>query len=115
MRIIIVLFWIVIGVMVMWLFTLNLTQTVDVNLIFVSYQNVSLVTASFVTLLIGFTLGMLLYIYQFAKSKKEIYSLKKQLRSLHTELSSQKADPPAELSPGENVQESDNQPDPSLK
>jgi len=89
MRLVLTIFWIILAFFILWIFSLNVGQTVDVNFFFTEFKTVNLVTVTFSSLFIGFTFGIIFFLIQFAKSKKEVFQLKKQIKILQAELSSQ--------------------------
>ena len=82
MRLIGIFVWIVFGAIILWFFTLNLSQTVDLDFFNYIVQDVRLVTVIFVTLFIGIVLGSLLFVFQIIKAKTRYGKLKKEYNQL---------------------------------
>ncbi len=80
MRIFITVFWVIIIAVLLGLFSLNVGQTVTIDLIFTEFEAVNLVTVVYLSVLAGFLLGMTLWLVRYIRDKKEIMALKKQLR-----------------------------------
>lgn len=87
MRIALTFFWVILGFLILYIFSQNVDQTVSVDLLFVKYEQVNLITVTFVSLLLGFILGAVFLMLQVIRSRKEKNLLKKQIRALQTELS----------------------------
>ena len=87
MRIALTIFWIIVAFFILWIFTINVGQIVDVDLFFTKYEQVSLIIVTFSSLFIGFSFGLIFFLFQFAKSKKENFQMRKQIKLLETELS----------------------------
>lgn len=83
------IFWILLGFFVLYIFSLNVTQVVNVDLFFVSFEQTNLVFVMFVTLFIGFVLGALTI---FVKFKKENLALKKHIKTLQSAGTGQEAE-----------------------
>lgn len=77
MRIAGIFLWVIFGAAVLWLFTLNLDQTVDIDFFNKEFQNVNLVTVVFISIFFGVALGALLILTQFFKVKKQLSKLKR--------------------------------------
>ena len=86
MRQFLFIFWILIGFFVLYLFSLNVTQVVDVDLFFFEFKESNLVFVIFMTLFIGFLFGATTI---FVRFKKENIMLKKQLKALQGKESSE--------------------------
>jgi len=86
MRIALTIFWIIIGFLVLGIFSLNIDQLVDINLFFAKYEKVNLLTVTFSSLFVGFVLGIIFFLIQIAKAKKVEFQLKKQIRFLQDEI-----------------------------
>ncbi len=91
MRLVITIFWIILAFFVLWVFSLNVGQTVQIDLFFTKFEQVNLITVTFALLFIGFAFGILFFLIQLAKSKKEHFQLKKQINALLAELSELKS------------------------
>jgi lipopolysaccharide assembly LapA-like protein len=87
MRLVVTIFWILLAFFVLWIFSLNVGQAVQIDLFFTEFEQVNLITVTFVLLFIGFAFGILFFLIQLAKSKKEHFQLKKQINTLLVELS----------------------------
>ncbi|HGY56748.1 MAG TPA: LapA family protein [Caldithrix abyssi] len=86
MRLVGIFLWIIVGAIILWFFSLNLNQHVDINLFNAQYQNVNLVTVIFISVFIGVIFGALLLSSQVLKAKTEVASVKKENRKLLKEL-----------------------------
>jgi len=86
MRIIGIFFWIIVGAIVLWFFTINLDQYVTIHLFNTVYDNVNLVTVIFISLFIGIIIGALILSTQIVKARTDISGVKKQNRKLLKEL-----------------------------
>ncbi|KAA3617378.1 MAG: LapA family protein [Calditrichaeota bacterium] len=86
MRLVLTIFWIILAFFILWIFTLNINQTVDINLLFAEFEKVNLVTVIFSSIFLGFVFGIIFFLIQFAKSKKENFQMKRQINALQTEL-----------------------------
>ena len=99
MKIAVTLFWIIIVALLLGLFSLNVGQTVNIDLLFTDLQQVNLVTVIYVSVLAGFLLGLTFWLVRLIKGKKEESRLKKTIKQLNEELAamSEKADAPEEV------------------
>jgi len=86
MRLIGIFLWIIIGAVVLWFFTLNLNESVDIYLFNKVFMDVNLVTVIFISVFIGVIFGALLLSSQIVKSKTEVAAIKKDNRRLIKEL-----------------------------
>ena len=86
MRLISIFFWIVIGAIILWFFSINLNEEVSIILYNVEYQNVKLVAVIFISVFIGVVIGALLISSHVLKAKSETASIKKQNKKLLKEL-----------------------------
>ncbi|MBD3223848.1 MAG: DUF1049 domain-containing protein [Caldithrix sp.] len=86
MRVISVFFWIIIGAALLWFFTLNLNQYVDINLYNKQFNDVNLVAVIFISLFLGVVIGALVLSTQIIGAKTEIGRLKKENKKLVKEL-----------------------------
>ena len=77
MRILGIFFWIAFGAILLWFFTLNLGENVDLNLFGYHVQNVNLVMVFFLTLFLGIILGSLLLVAQVFKTRSKLSDLRK--------------------------------------
>lgn len=77
MRILGIFFWIAFGAILLWFFTLNLGENVDLNLFGYHVQNVNLVMVFFLTLFLGIILGALLLVAQVFKTRSKLSDLRK--------------------------------------
>jgi uncharacterized membrane protein YciS (DUF1049 family) len=93
MRLILTIFWIILAFFILWIFSLNVGQTVNIDLFFTKFETVNLVTVTFIAIFIGFLFGLIFFLVQFAKSKKENFHLKKQIKALQVELSRSNNEP----------------------
>lgn len=78
MRILGIFFWIAFGAILLWFFTLNLGENVDLNLFGYHVQNVNLVMVFFLTLFLGIILGALLLVAQVFKTRSKLSDLRKE-------------------------------------
>ena len=85
------IFWILLGFIVLYIFSLNITP-VDVDLYFVKFEQTSLVFVMLSSVFIGFIFGVTAV---FVKFKKENIALKKHIKTLLPE-SNQDSDPQKE-------------------
>jgi glucan phosphoethanolaminetransferase (alkaline phosphatase superfamily) len=86
MRLVLTIFWIILGFLILGIFSLNIDQIVHINLFFIEYEQVNLLTVIFLCLFIGFVFGIVFFLIQMAKAKKEKFQLKKQISFLQDEL-----------------------------
>ena len=86
MRLIGIFIWIIIGAIILWFFTLNLNQYVDIYLFNRVYTDVNLVTVIFISLFIGVVIGALLLSSHIIKSKSEVSGIKRENKKLIKEL-----------------------------
>ena len=77
MRLVLTIFWTILAFFILWIFSLNVGQIVDVDLFFKKFESVNLITVTFSSVFIGFTFGIIFFLIQFAKSKKESFRMKK--------------------------------------
>jgi uncharacterized integral membrane protein len=82
MRLIGIFLWIVFGAIILWFFTLNLSQKVDLNFYNYIIQDVQLVTVIFMSIFIGVVIGSLLFVFQIIKAKSQLGRLKKEYDQL---------------------------------
>ncbi len=87
MRLVLTIFWIILAFFLLWIFSLNVAQTVDVDLFFTKFDQVNLITVTFSSVFMGFAFGIIFFLIQLAKSKKDSFQLKKQIKTLQNELS----------------------------
>ena len=85
MRLVLIFLWIVVGAIILWFFTLNLDQRVDIDLFNRVFEGVNLVTVIFITLFIGVVIGSLLFASQVFKAKSQVVLLKKENTELQKE------------------------------
>lgn len=78
MRIVGIFLWIIFGGIVLWFFTLNLDQTVDIDLFNREFADVNLVSVIFISIFFGVALGALLLLSQFFKTRNQLIQLKKE-------------------------------------
>lgn len=86
MRLIGIFVWIIIGAIVLWFFTLNLNQYVDIYLFNQVHNDVNLVTVIFISLFIGVVIGALILATQILKAKSDVAGIKRENRKLVKEL-----------------------------
>jgi len=86
MRLVGIFLWIIIGAIILWFFSLNLNEYVDIHLFNKLYTDVNLVTVIFISVFIGVIFGALLLSSQVLKAKTEVASVKKENRKLLKEL-----------------------------
>jgi len=85
MRIIGIFLWIIFGGIILWFFTLNLDQTVDIDLFNQTYADVNLVSVIFISIFLGVALGSLLLLSQIFKTKSQLAQLRKEYEQLRKE------------------------------
>ena len=85
MRIVGIFLWIIFGGVVLWFFTLNLDQTVDIDLFNKTYSDVNLVSVIFISIFFGVALGSLLLLSQFFKTRSRLVQLRKEYEQLRKE------------------------------
>lgn len=78
MRIVSIFLWIIFGAVVLWFFTLNLDQTVDIDLFNREFSDVNLVSVIFISIFFGVALGALLLLSQFFKTRNQLIQLRKE-------------------------------------
>ncbi len=88
MKIAVTLFWIIIVALLLGLFSLNVGQTVSIDLIFTNLEQVNLVTVIYVSVLAGFLLGLTFWLVRLIKGKKEEARLRKTIKRLKEEMAS---------------------------
>ncbi|HHM01421.1 MAG TPA: DUF1049 domain-containing protein, partial [Caldithrix abyssi] len=71
MKIAVTLFWIIIVALLLGLFSLNVGQTVNIDLLFTELEKVNLVAVIYVSVLAGFLLGLTFWLVRLIKGKKE--------------------------------------------
>ncbi|HID38287.1 MAG TPA: LapA family protein [Calditrichaeota bacterium] len=86
MRLVGIFLWIIIGAIILWFFSLNLNEYVDIHLFNKLYTDVNLITVIFISVFIGVIFGALLLSSQVLKAKTEVASIKKENRKLLKEL-----------------------------
>lgn len=86
MRLVGIFLWIIVGAIILWFFSLNLNEYVDIHLFNKLYTDVNLVTVIFISVFIGVIFGALLLSSQVLKAKTEVASIKKENRKLLKEL-----------------------------
>ncbi len=85
MRIVGIFLWIIFGGIILWFFTLNLDQTVDIDLFNRTYGDVNLVSVIFISIFFGVALGSLLILSQFLKTRGQLVQLHKEHEQLRKE------------------------------
>ena len=85
MRIVSIFIWIIIGAAILWFFTLNLNQNVDIYLYTKVYPDINLVIVIFITLFLGVIIGALAFSTQIIKAKAQTISIRKGIKQLQTE------------------------------
>ncbi len=78
---------ILLSFLILWIFSLNVGQTVDIDLAFHSYKAVNLITITYLSFFSGFILGLLILAIKFIGFKKEKFQLKKEIKTLKKEIS----------------------------
>lgn len=86
MRLINIFFWIIIGAIILWFFSMNLNEYVTINLFNHVYNEVNLVKVIFISLFIGVVIGALLLSSHILKTKSEVTAIKRQNKKLIKEL-----------------------------
>lgn len=86
MRIIGIFVWIIIGAIILWFFSMNLGQYVDIYLFTKTYESVNLIVVIFITFFIGTVVGAILLSSYVLNAKAEIRSIKKERSKLLGEL-----------------------------
>ena len=86
MRLISIFFWIVIGAIILWFFSINLNEEVNIILYNVEYHNIKLVAVIFISVFIGVVFGALLLSSHVLKAKSETAAIRKQNKKLLKEL-----------------------------
>ena len=83
-------FYTVLGILlsffILWIFSLNVGQTVDIDIAFHSYKGVNLITITYLSFFAGFVLGLLVLLIKYLGFKKEKFQLKKEVKTLKKEL-----------------------------
>ncbi len=82
MRILGIFLWVIFGGIVLWFFTINLDQTVDIDLFNKSFEDVNLVSVIFISIFFGVVLGSLLLLSQFFKTRSQLVQLRKEHEQL---------------------------------
>ncbi len=88
MKIAVTLFWIIIVALLLGLFSLNVGQTVNIDLLFTELEKVNLVAVIYVSVLAGFLLGLTFWLVRLIKGKKEEARLRKTIKRLNEEMAS---------------------------
>ncbi len=111
MRIVLTIFWVVIVFIILWIFSLNLGQFITIDLVFVQYEQVNILTIALILLLTGIFTGSSFFIFQLFKLKRENRHLKKHQKTLMNELNELKLQlikqEPQQQSDSETDQEND--------
>ncbi len=83
-------FYTVLGILlsffILWIFSLNVGQTVDIDIAFHSYKGVNLITITYLSFFAGFVLGLLVLLIKYLGFKKEKFQLKKEVKTLKKEI-----------------------------
>lgn len=86
MRILSIFFWIIIGAILVYFFTANASQYVSMDLLYTTYENVSLAIVIFLSIFMGVIMGAVLLITQYFKAKAEVVGLRKQNKNLQQKI-----------------------------
>jgi uncharacterized integral membrane protein len=86
MRLLGIFFWIAFGAIVLWFFTLNLGENVDLNLFGYEVSGVNLVMVFFLTLFVGVILGALILVAQVFKARSQLNEIRKENSELLKEI-----------------------------
>ncbi|MEJ2053428.1 MAG: lipopolysaccharide assembly protein LapA domain-containing protein [Calditrichaceae bacterium] len=114
MRIVGIFLWIIFGAIVLWFFTLNLDQTVDIDLFSREFADVNLVSVIFISIFFGVALGALLLLSQFLKTRSQLSQLKKEYNRLlkESEIMQKVSIPKAPAINSQEKEEEKNEPPP---
>jgi uncharacterized integral membrane protein len=86
MKILSIFLWIIVGAVILWFFTNNIEQKVDIHFFQITYTNIHLIIIIFISFFIGAIVGAILLSAQLLKSRSEIRSVKKENLLLLKEL-----------------------------
>ena len=86
MKILSIFLWIIVAAVILWFFTHNIEQKVDIHFFQITYQNIHLITVIFISFFIGAIVGAILLSAQLLKSRTEIRAVKKENLQLLKEL-----------------------------
>lgn len=86
MKILSIFLWIIVAAIILWFFSNNIEQKVDIHFFQVTYQNIHLITVIFVSFFIGTIVGAILLSAQLLKSRVEIRAVRKENIQLLKEL-----------------------------
>lgn len=113
MRIVGIFLWIIFGGVILWFFTINLDQTVDIDLFSWQFAGVNLVSVIFISLFFGVALGSLLLLSQFLKIRRQLALLRKEHNQLikETEIMQKVSTPKTVQKIEPEVQENEIKPD----
>jgi uncharacterized integral membrane protein len=98
-----ILVWILIGVAFLGFFSLNLDQSVDINVFAKTYTAVNLVVVMFLSILAGLLVGVLALTAQIIKAKSQTLTVKKSYKSLAADYERLKLEHSSLLSEHQNV------------
>jgi len=77
---------ILVSFLILWIFSLNVGQTVDIDLAFRSYKAVNLITITYISFFMGFVLGLLILVVKYIGFKREKFQLQKENKRMRKEL-----------------------------
>lgn len=85
MRYALIVFWFILGFLILWIFSLNLGQTVKLDLMFTEFENISVVSLIIASLFTGFVIGVGILTIKLIQEKKFSGALKKKLMQIQGE------------------------------
>ena len=79
-------FWIIIGAVILWFFSMNLNEYVTIHLFYKTYPNINLIIIIFITFFIGTVIGAILLSPYVFTARSEIRLLRKEKSNLQKEV-----------------------------
>lgn len=79
-------FWIIIGAVILWFFSMNLNEYVTIHLFYKTYPNINLIIIIFITFFIGTVIGAILLSPYVFSARSEIRLLRKEKSKLQKEV-----------------------------
>ena len=86
MRVLGMFFWIVVGAIILWFFSMNLNEYVTIRFFYRSYPDINLILVIFVSFFIGTVIGAILLSPYVFGARTQIRSLKREKSKLLKEL-----------------------------
>jgi len=86
MRVIGMFFWIVVGAIILWFFSMNLNEYVTIHFFYRSYPEINLIVVIFISFFIGTIIGAILLSPYVFSARSQIRVLKREKSKLLKEL-----------------------------